>query len=76
MQVTQIPWVDWLWTKNPLRQRVSVTKPNPVVEFGLRRIGERTTSLENDSEPLRNGPEDFLSQFLQCLDRDKLIPRW
>ncbi|RVX74072.1 hypothetical protein B0A52_01904 [Exophiala mesophila] len=74
--VTQIPWVDWLWTKNPLRQRVSVTKPNPVVEFGLRRIGERTTSLENDSEPLRNGPEDFLSQFLQCLDRDKLIPRW
>ncbi|KAJ5649898.1 benzoate 4-monooxygenase cytochrome P450 [Penicillium longicatenatum] len=74
--VTQIPWVDWLWAKNPLLERFRSKKVNPVVAFALARAAER----QNQSKEVATGEElnsrDFLSRFLEAIEKDPSIPPW
>ncbi|KAL8722880.1 MAG: hypothetical protein Q9225_000713 [Loekoesia sp. 1 TL-2023] len=73
--VTQIPWVDYLWTKNPIRQRLISVRPNPIVSFGIKRAEERKQNVGDDVSSPTNS-RDFLSRFLEVLAKDKSIPPW
>ena len=70
-----MPWLDLVWTKNPIRQRLSRAKPNPIVNFAVARVEERQTNMKKASSS-NEGLEkrDFLSQFLEITQRDKQIP--
>jgi hypothetical protein len=71
--ISQIPWVDLLWEKNPIYQHFKMVTPNPVVQFGIERVQERQNEDEDDNEGQRNG-KDFLSRFLGAIKKDPTIP--
>jgi hypothetical protein len=75
--VSQIPWVDSLWTKNPILQRFKGVSANPVVAFGVQRAQERQQQSEiKDDEPKDESlnDQDFLSRFLVAIKKDPTIP--
>ena len=70
-----MPWLDLVWTKNPIIQRLRRAKPNPIVSFAVARAKERQNQMEKAScpdEDLDN--RDFLSRFLEVIQNDKQIP--
>lgn len=72
-----MPWLDLVWTKNPIVQRLSRAKPNPIVNFAVARMKERQTHMENaylPNEELKK--TDFLSQFLEIIQKDRQIPHF
>ena len=75
--VTQMPWVDLVWTKNPILQRFKAVSKNAVVGFAMERAKER--QLQNEKEGVdEKGEElndqDFLSRFLGAIKKDPSIP--
>ncbi|KAL9031271.1 MAG: hypothetical protein Q9196_000678 [Gyalolechia fulgens] len=76
--ITQIPWVDRLWTKNPIRQRLISVRPNPIVSFGIKRAEERKQEVNGGSngDASSTNSRDFLSRFLEVLANDNSIPSW
>lgn len=81
-QITQMPWVDSLWAKNPLMQRFKSVRINPIVKFAVEQAKERqqTSELPDSSIGARStgalNDRDFLSRFLEALEKDKSIPPW
>ena len=72
-----MPWLDLVWTKNPIKQRLSRAKPNPIVGFALARVEERRTQMKkgfSSNEGLQE--TDFLSHFLEITQGDDQIPRF
>ena len=72
-----MPWLDWVWTKNPIKQRLSRAKPNPIVGFAMARVEERRNRMVkgfSSNESLHK--TDFLSQFLEIIHGDNQIPRF
>ena len=72
-----MPSLDYIWHKNPIRLRLqpdSVT--SPIVAFALARAQERQGSgkVADGSKEMNN--RDFLSRFLEVLEKDPTIPRW
>lgn len=74
--VTQIPWVDWLWAKNPLLEPFRSKKVNPVVAFALARAAERQSQNKEGSTGEELNNKDFLSRFLDAIEKDPSIPPW
>ncbi|KAF6218600.1 hypothetical protein HO133_005951 [Letharia lupina] len=75
--VTQIPWVDRLWAKNPIFQRLKAVRMNPIAGFGLARIAERKSAPDtSDNKESSTNSRDFLSRFLEAQAKDKTIPPW
>lgn len=74
--VTQIPWVDWLWAKNPLLEPFRSKKVNPVVAFALARVAERQSQNKEGSTGEELNNKDFLSRFLDAIEKDPSIPPW
>ena len=86
--VSQIPWVDHVWTKNPILQRLRKTRINPIVAFASARCKERAMEAERNS--ITNGVtgksseegegqsknKDFLTRFLEVESRDPATPPW
>lgn len=72
-----MPWVDWLWGKNPILQRLQSVKVNPIIAFADARAKERLSVSEEfaEEDPELNS-RDFLSRFIEALAKDKEIPRW
>ncbi|KAL8829343.1 MAG: hypothetical protein Q9191_002072 [Dirinaria sp. TL-2023a] len=73
--VTQMPWLDLVWTKNPIKQRLRRAKPNPIVAFATARAQERQSQMEkapSAKQAVEN--KDFLSRFLEVIQKDKQIP--
>lgn len=69
-----MPWLDYLWTKNPV---VSMLKPahySPMVDFALTRQKERLEKDDGTDEDVNN--KDFLSRFIQAMKKDQSIPQW
>jgi len=78
LQITQMAWLDWVWTKNPLLQQLRLVKANPIVNFANAQNNERKSlnhKLEEETVAKLNS-RDFLSRFLEVLDKDPKIPRW
>ncbi|KAG2419500.1 hypothetical protein HFD88_004296 [Aspergillus terreus] len=67
---TQMPWLDYLWKDNPLLP--SVSKRNPLAEFGAARIKERLEEPEGKHNVREQ--RDFLSSFIQEKDRNPRLP--
>lgn len=79
--VSQMPWLDYVWTKNPILQRLRVTKMNPIVAFARARRHER--ELEAGKSHSANNPDnkegknrDFLTRFMEVESRDPATPPW
>ncbi|KAL9023396.1 MAG: hypothetical protein Q9180_008252 [Flavoplaca navasiana] len=69
-----MPWLDLLWTKNPLVQRLRKAKINPIVAFAAARRKERTLETEKGG-PIGEGKnKDFLTRFLEVESRDPDTP--
>ncbi|KAL8991777.1 MAG: hypothetical protein Q9169_007657, partial [Polycauliona sp. 2 TL-2023] len=85
---TQMPWLDLLWTKNPLLQRLRTARTNPIVAFAAARRKERTMETaelgardtetdEKTAEKKKNKEnKDFLTRFLEVESRDPATPSW
>lgn len=75
--ITQIPWVDRIWTKNPILQRFKSVRVNPVVEFAVARARERQLVGEDKEGLCKDeslNSNDFLSRFLAAVQKDPSIP--
>ncbi len=68
---TQMPWLDFVWTKNPLVQRLRKTRINPIVAFAAARRKERTSEKDTNTKN-----KDFLTRFLEVESRDPATPPW
>ena len=71
---TQMPWLDYIWTKNPLVQRLRKTRINPIVAFAAARRKERTLEAAEKDTNTKN--KDFLTRFLEVESRDPETPPW
>lgn len=71
--ISQIPWVDFLWTKNPLLQRLRSVSANPVVTFAVARAQERQKS-QNADQTAKINDNDFLARFMAAVRNDSSIP--
>lgn len=78
LQITQMVWLDWIWTKNPLLQRLRLVKANLIVNFANAQNIERQSLNHKPEEETvaKLNSRDFLSRFLEVLDKDPKIPRW
>jgi cytochrome P450 len=79
--VTQITWIDWIWSKNPLVQRLQPAKTNPVVTFAHqrcqeRRDAEKTSASDNEYQTAILNNNDFLSRFDRIMAKDESIPHF
>ncbi|MDI1486708.1 MAG: hypothetical protein OHK93_005968 [Ramalina farinacea] len=90
--LTQIPWVDRLWAKNPVLQRFQRVRMNPIVGFGLARIAERRAVVAAAKAKAKAGDDggvvdakeenegtksrDFLSRFIEAMEKDGSLPPW
>ena len=73
----QIPWVDGLWAKNPIFQRLKTVRMSPIAAFGLARIAERSSAPDSSDDKVSStNSRDFLSRFLEAQAKDKSIPPW
>ena len=83
--ISQMPWLDYIWTKNPVLQRLRKAKINPIVAFASARCKERVIEAEKDRSPIDTEDEkrdqnsknkDFLTRFLEVESRDPATPPW
>lgn len=93
--VTQIPWLDRVWAKNPILQRFQRVRINPIVAFVLARVAERRAVVaaaaaatakagdddgvadsKGEKEGERMKSRDFLSRFLEAMEKDGSLPPW
>ena len=72
---TQMPWLDLVWTKNPLVQRLKKTNINPIVAFAAARRKERAMEKGKSGDGNRRN-KDFLTRFLEVESRDPATPPW
>ncbi|MCJ1257609.1 hypothetical protein MMC24_005435 [Lignoscripta atroalba] len=75
--VGQMPWLDSLWTKNPIFSRLRPSSTNSIVAFTLARMAEKQEVLQKPSEeqPQANS-RDFLSRFMEAKAKDPSSPPW
>ncbi|KAH9894570.1 cytochrome P450 [Xylariomycetidae sp. FL2044] len=71
--VGQIPWVDYLWVKNPIVSRLRPAKWSPMVRFAVKQQQEREKQLAEGKAP---NQRDFLGRFLAVMSEDSTIPAW
>ncbi|KAH7322542.1 cytochrome P450 [Stachybotrys elegans] len=71
--VGQIPWVDYLWVKNPIVSRLRPASWSPMVAFAVKQQNEREAKMAA-GEPVNS--KDFLSRFLAAMEKDPSIPKW
>ena len=77
--LTQMPWLDYLWAKNPILQQMQITKINPIVTFARARRAEK--EAEEKLKPLAPNDDvhtnrDFLSRFMEVSSKDPATPPW
>lgn len=73
-----MPWLDYVWAKNKLVNRILPAKTHPVVAFALARARERTEKPgSSEIENLENAnSRDFMSRFMEVRAKDPSIPEW
>ncbi|KAK4695819.1 hypothetical protein P7C71_g1997, partial [Lecanoromycetidae sp. Uapishka_2] len=83
--VSQMPWLDYVWTKNPVLQRLRKAKINPIVAFASARRKERAmeaekggslSHIEDEKGDQGSKNKDFLTRFLEVESRDPATPPW
>jgi hypothetical protein len=69
-----MPWLDYLFFKNPILYKVKKEKASPVVTFAMARANERLEQLEKHKEKTIKD-RDFLSGFINAMSKDPSIPK-
>ncbi|KAB8343000.1 hypothetical protein FH972_022594 [Carpinus fangiana] len=72
--ITQITWVDNLWVKNPILQRLASVKINPVVAFARKQRAEREEAAKLYGASTER--TDFMTRFLDVENKHKETPPW
>ncbi|RAH66101.1 cytochrome P450 [Aspergillus aculeatinus CBS 121060] len=73
--ITQIPWADFLWNKNPIVARLMPTTAQPIMDVVMTRIHQRQQEVEKGGmEGQPKTTKDFLSQFKEA--RDRAVTAW
>ncbi|CAF9907275.1 hypothetical protein IMSHALPRED_005488 [Imshaugia aleurites] len=74
--VSQMPWLEYFWTNNPVLRQFRGNGKSPGVEFAMARVQERKAlergELEKEWEV---NSRDFLSRFMEIEAKDKNVPR-
>ncbi|KAJ5916591.1 Cytochrome P450 [Penicillium tannophilum] len=68
-KIGQMPWLDYLFIKNPLRQLIQGGSTGAVARFARARLDERlreVSSRKNTSESSQPQHRDFLGRFLEA----------
>jgi cytochrome P450 len=60
-----MPWLDYVFVKNPIRAKLFGGKTGPVAQFARDRLNERLSQKEKISTS-SNQPKDFLTRFLDA----------
>ena len=78
--MTQIPWFDTLWRKNPIaamfRSAGGFTILRIVNEYTCERQTQHTEKSELAGTAEKHGDRDMLSRFLEIQSKDSSIPSW
>ncbi|KOC09244.1 cytochrome P450 monooxygenase [Aspergillus flavus] len=75
--VTQMPWVDLVWNKNPFIALFRATPAQPILNVVLSRINDRRNELySTTSTPEKVNERDFLSRFMHIQSNSDTIPPW
>jgi hypothetical protein len=76
-QVTQIPWFDLLWYKNPILAKLRPTTSSQILKLVHAAISERREKIRKDGDSgfdVING--DMLSRFLGLQKTNSSVPSW
>lgn len=69
-QIGQMPWLDYVFIKNPLRQLVQGGSTGAVARFARARLNERLQQTRSESKntniPATPSHKDFLARFLDA----------
>ncbi|CEJ56131.1 Putative Cytochrome P450 [Penicillium brasilianum] len=68
-KIGQMPWLDYIFIKNPLRQLIQGGSTGAVARFARARLDERLTHSKSGAEEARDPTKthrDFLSRFLEA----------
>ncbi|KAK4140133.1 cytochrome P450 [Dichotomopilus funicola] len=80
--ITQIPWFDLVWYKNPLAAALRPTTGMPILNIVRSAIEERQATLQKKPKPKSTGDDeaanrgDFLSRFFHVQMKDPSVPPW
>ena len=77
--ISQAPWLDYIWVKNPILQRLRKAKINPIVAFARARRAEREKEVAKSLEAGETGEaknKDFLTRFMEVESKDPATPPW
>ncbi|KAF9238714.1 hypothetical protein LCP9604111_9356 [Penicillium roqueforti] len=69
-KIGQMPWLDYLFIKNPLRSFLTGGSTGAVARFARARLDER---LKQKSTPVAKTHQDFLDHFLKAKDEHPTI---
>ncbi|CAJ2505230.1 Uu.00g126240.m01.CDS01 [Anthostomella pinea] len=72
--VTQMPWIDNLWTNNPVRRYFRGRGASPGAAFAMARVKERRELLAKGRNDWDRDTRDFLSLFLEIESKEKALP--
>ncbi|KAK0726781.1 cytochrome P450 [Lasiosphaeria miniovina] len=73
--VTQMPWLDAVWTNNPVRRHLRGKGISPGAAFAMARVQERRALMQTtDKNDWDRDTRDFLSRFLEIEAKDPSLP--
>ena len=75
VQVSQMPWIDTFWNKNPVLAYFRPPTASPIMDFAVKRANERQHVAElSNPKALGLGSRDFLSRFIEAKLKDPHVP--
>ena len=78
--VSQMPWVDKFWNKNPYLNKLWPTTSSPIMSFAMNKAKERQavekTWATYDPEAPEVNTRDMLSRFVEAQANDPNCPDW
>lgn len=69
LQIGQMPWLDYIFIKNPLRRLIAGGPTGAVAQFARTRLDERLMHLESKAKQAEDSTlshRDFLARFLEA----------
>lgn len=72
---SQMPWLDYVWTNNPIKRYMRSGGTSPGAAFAMARVNERRElQRTTDQNDWHFDSRDFLSRFLETEAKDKTVP--
>jgi len=74
-KVTQMPWLDHVWTNNPIARYLRGNIKSPGVVFAMKRVQERKLIERGQLEKnWKLNSQDMLSRFMEVEAKDPNVP--